>query len=78
METLDSTGPIDPGRGGMELFLSDFPELTAGVLGLLAYAAFFLWTFGSAELRGIRSLPGYSLSISEYRLSDAPSSYACP
>lgn len=73
-----SSGPNTSGRGGSELLPPGPPELIAGVLSLAAYAALFLWTFGASELTAIRSLPCYSLCISEYHLSAAPSNLACP
>ena len=78
MDAFNPSGSIGSRRGGTDLLLPVPPELIAGVLCLVAYVALFLWTFGAAELGRIRSLPSYSLCISEYRLSAVPSTSACP
>lgn len=77
METLNSSGSIGSGRGGTELLLPGPPELITGVLCLVVYAALFIWTFGVAELRSARSLPSYTICVSEYRLSVSPTDRAC-
>lgn len=77
MIAFHSTGPLDSPSGESRADLSSYPEISAAILCLLAYAALLLWVFGVAERRDARSLPHYTLCLFEHQSLSTPSSVSC-